>query len=287
MCSECEIDGPILPLIESIQMRLKLPNVNFIFYEYFFKAVVGDGIWKQCFAENKRLGTNVSEAFAHAIIENNYFAWLYDYKNKNPGCTLLTEYNLADQENEDSNDDDDKWIFCSDLDKIEIALPNDDGDDYELVFNEGPTKEQAKAAAEEVRKDALSNVSNRHHMQSYKKAKSMLTADTLTTTMLEMTSQSAAKEFTKKKRKSMMELKKYTGSASKKTKWDSYKFKGWSEEGKAFMVKMTKAIKDDVESGAHGKWEKLYKKICDAINKSDQIDQGSSSSDDKMDYSVL
>jgi hypothetical protein len=46
------------------------------------------------------------------------------------------------------------------LDKIEIALPNDAGDDYELVFNEGPTKEQAKAAAEEVRKDALANVSN-------------------------------------------------------------------------------------------------------------------------------
>jgi hypothetical protein len=58
----------------------------------------------------------------------------------------------------------------------------------------------------------------------------------------------------------MMELKKYTGSASKKTKWDSNKFKGWSEEGKAFMVKMTKVIKDDVELGAHVKWEKLYKK---------------------------
>ncbi len=70
------------------------------------------------------------------------------------------------------------------MDEIEIALPNDDGDDYELVFNEGPTKEQAKAAAEEP----------------------------------EMTSRLAAKEFTKKKRKSMMELKKYTGSDSKKTK---------------------------------------------------------------------
>jgi hypothetical protein len=102
-----------------------------------------------------------------------------------------------------------------------------------------------------------------------------------------MTSRSAANEFTKKKRKSMMELKKYTGSASKKTKWDSNKFKGWSEEAMVFMVKMTKAIKDDVESGVHEKWEKLYKKICDAINKSDQIDKGSSSSDDKMDYSVL
>jgi hypothetical protein len=59
-----------------------------------------------------------------------------------------------------------------------------------------------------------------------------------------------------------LELKKYTGSASKKTKRDSDKFKGWSDEGKAFMVKMMKAIKDDVESGAHGKWENLYKKIC-------------------------
>jgi hypothetical protein len=130
------------------------------------------------------------------IIKNNYLAWLYDYKNKNPGCTLLTEYDLVEQENEDSNDDDDKQIFCSDLDKIEIALPNNDSGDYELVFNEGPTKEQAKAAAEEVRKDALANVSNRCHMQSYKKLKSMLMADTLTTTMSEMTSQSAAKEFT-------------------------------------------------------------------------------------------
>jgi hypothetical protein len=69
--------------------------------------------------------------------------------------------------------------------------------------------------------------------------------------MPEMTSQLAAKEFTKKKRKSMMELKKYTGSASKKTKGTvTSSSKGWSKEGKAFMVKMMKAIKDDVELGA-------------------------------------
>jgi hypothetical protein len=84
-----------------------------------------------------------------------------------------------------------------------------------------------------------------------------------------------------------MELKKYTGSASKKTKKDGDEFKHWSDEGKACMVKMMKAIKDDVKLGAHGMWEKLYKKICEAMNKSDKIDQGSSSSDDKMDYSVL
>jgi hypothetical protein len=32
---------------------------------------------------------------------------------------------------------------------------------------------------------------------------------------------------------------------------------------------------------------RMYKKICNAINKYDQIDQGSLSSDDEMDYSVL
>jgi hypothetical protein len=84
ICCECEIDGSILPSIKSFQIRLKLPKVNFTFYEYFFKAMVEDGILKQHFTENKRLGTNVSEAFAHAIIKNNYFTWLYDYKNKNP-----------------------------------------------------------------------------------------------------------------------------------------------------------------------------------------------------------
>jgi hypothetical protein len=42
---------------------------------------------------------------------------------KKTGYTLQSEYDLAKQENEDSNDNDDKWTFCSDLDEIEIALP--------------------------------------------------------------------------------------------------------------------------------------------------------------------
>jgi hypothetical protein len=67
-----------------------------------------------------------------------------------------------------------------------------------LVFDEGPTKEQAKAAAEEVRKDALANLSNWHHMQCYKKVESMLVADMLTTNMPDTTSWAAAKEFMKK-----------------------------------------------------------------------------------------
>jgi hypothetical protein len=43
--------------------------------------------------------------------------------------------------------------------------------------------------------------------------------------MPDMTSHVAAEEFMKKKQKSMMQLKKYTGGASNKTRKDSDKFK--------------------------------------------------------------
>jgi hypothetical protein len=49
------------------------------------------------------------------------------------------------------------------------------------------------------KKDTLANVSNWHHMQSCKKVKSMLMADTLTTNMPDMMSWVAAKEFTKRR----------------------------------------------------------------------------------------
>jgi hypothetical protein len=47
------------------------------------------------------------------------------------------------------------------------------------------------------------------------------------------------------------------------------KFKGWSEEGKAFVVKMTNDIKKDVDSGVHSKWE-MYRKITKVIKVTDK-----------------
>ena len=51
------------------------------------------------------------------------------------------------------------------------------------------------------------------------------------------------------------------------------KFKGWSEEGKAFVVKMTNDIKKDVDSGVHNKQEKMYRKINELVKKSDEQEQ--------------
>jgi len=82
----------------------------------------------------------------------------------------------------------------------------------------------------------------------------------------------------------------YTGGSTKKSKKDSskkdvVKTRGWSDEARKFMVKMTKDIKRDVDSKAHGKWEKVYKKICSTVKESD--DQESDEEEVEADYSVL
>jgi len=114
------MDGSFLPSLESFQMRSKMPKVYYVFYEHFFKAVVSDGIWKRHFNES-RFGTNVLEASTHLCLQNNYFAWLYDYKVSHPNSTLKAEYDLANKEPSDTeglSDDntDAPQIFCGDLD---------------------------------------------------------------------------------------------------------------------------------------------------------------------------
>ena len=204
----------ILPSIESFQMRLLLPKVYYIFYEYFFKAVIGEGTWKRCFTGNKRFGTNILEAYAHAIIKNNYFAWLYDYKSKHPASTLQTEYDLAvqksyksDDDDEEQEDDDDaeEPTFCGDLDKVEIALRRDRGTgfEYHLVTDAPTTKAEYKEAQEDARRArnlVLANLTDENR-DSYERVNALLTSDTSDTsdTSSPMDSHSLAKELTKKK----------------------------------------------------------------------------------------
>jgi hypothetical protein len=52
-------------------------------------------------AENKRFGMTVLEAFTYPALSNNYMARLYDYKHKNPASTVITEYNLKENGNDE------------------------------------------------------------------------------------------------------------------------------------------------------------------------------------------
>lgn len=265
MCEDCEEYLAVLPSIESFQTRLKLPKVYYLFYDYFFKAVMGEARWKRHYQEDKRFGTSVAEAFAHALLENNYFAWLFDYKCKNEGsCNLKTEYEIDDT-SRTSETDHSISVFCGDLAGVEIALPESDGEEYRCLQEESSSPEAYEAARtaanklqEEILKEAVSAAGHKRAFDAARQIQERFSRD----------EPESSRDRAKKKRKCMRELKVYTGSAVRSG--SERRYKGWSDEGKKFLFEMTGQIKDDVALGSHAQWEKMYRRICEVIKQSEE-----------------
>jgi hypothetical protein len=234
---------------------------------------------------------------------------LYDYKSNNPASTLQTEYDLADDEDtlsvdkEDDEDDeepqeeadDKRKTFCGDLDEVEIANPQmDNHSGFHLVVNGDQEYKEVQQVMRQARKAILRSNGFRCNKDSYDKVTAMLTRDTSDTSDYNSSPSDShsvlAKECTKKRRKSMCELKTYTGGSARKKRHkmkDKDGYQGWLQEGKAFMVMHTKEIKEDIESGKHGEWEKMYKRICAAVKKSDEDEDAGGDDGKDVDYSVL
>jgi hypothetical protein len=115
---ECDVDGNLLPSIESFNKQWRIPKMYSLFFDY-------KGVWKQRIVGNKRLGTKIAEAHGNAMLRNNYFAWLYKFNVKNLGTTLKMEYNqMALQDGEEGQEALQEQnqtllqLFCGDLDMI-------------------------------------------------------------------------------------------------------------------------------------------------------------------------
>ena len=65
------------------------------------------------------------------------------------------------------------------------------------------------------------------------------------------------KERSKKRRKMLKGLKKWTGQKEEGER----RFKGWSDSGHQAFVRWTQDIREDVKDGTHALWEKAYKEI--------------------------
>ena len=88
----CNANSAVFPSMEAFEMQLEIPLVYVVFYDFFFKASVGDAKWKkECLErEYKSLGSIQAESFAMLQLKNNYFAWLLEAKKAMP--TLITDY---------------------------------------------------------------------------------------------------------------------------------------------------------------------------------------------------
>jgi len=160
LCDDCEEERKVLPSLESFNKRMDLPKVHFIFFHYFFRAVIGENAWKlRMSGETERLGTIMAEAYANLQLNNNYFAWLYDYKMKHPHTTLKTEYDDMEERSTPASNDNEgggtqtaaPQLFCGDLELVEVAVPtsatnadNDTAADEEDGEDADEEEEQAR-----------------------------------------------------------------------------------------------------------------------------------------------
>ena len=94
LCNFCFQGRIVLPSIEAFEMGIEVVPVYFAFYEYFFKASVGESRWKRACLQatdlKERIGSVQDEAFALIQLKNNYFAWLVEAKTNIEG--LVTDY---------------------------------------------------------------------------------------------------------------------------------------------------------------------------------------------------
>jgi len=298
LCDECDCEGTVLPSLESFAERWRLPKVNYLFYHYFYRAVVGDTNWKGRLSESKRLGPVAIEAYAHATLRNQYFAWLFEYKVDNPGTGLKTEYDMMP---EGVVPDDEEQhavppLFCASLDLLEVSVPtttnttNNDSnaepedeprDDFKLLLlnehGEGTNEYKAavehdKAIAKEIKRRIDEDRTRDHddvgsvYTSSLPRYVSMIAK--LQEDAIQATSEDTSSKK-KRRRASRDSMRKFTDK-KRKTKKESNAIQGWTDEGKRYMDERVRELRRDEQSGVRFKWESMYRKLWAVAKQADE-----------------
>ena len=103
----CKRDNAVFSSLESFHASLEDPKTSYILYDYFLKYGVGCSKWadKVKSKTDDEMSHVMWEAFAHTILENNYFSWLLEFRAKDKsGSPVVTEYQLeADWTPQDTN----------------------------------------------------------------------------------------------------------------------------------------------------------------------------------------
>jgi hypothetical protein len=231
--------------LESIERRLEDPKAYYIFYQFFYKAAVGEGRWNDCMDDSEvRIGNDTTEAFALLLFANNYKCWLYEEKLTHGGA-LWTEYDSV-------------GVSIVDMMLLDQEFVLEEGSDKLLV---GDTTKQTYKKAVKARKDWLTKLKGmpvctdmKNSWRQTARDEEVLALDENEPNGVETTTK---KGRDKKRRKLMRGLKKWTGLADDGER----KFKGWSDKGHRAFEQWTVSIKNDVISGRYALWEKAFREV--------------------------
>lgn len=243
LCKQCHEKQLVMPACESFELRIKNPKMYFVFYTYFYSAVIGGTAWKRQVEDEEtlHLGNVSSEAFGHILLLNNYKAWLHVAKTQEGWTSMKTEYDPPDEIIDKQGLADyllSEWEF--DI----TATETDDLESYmvsEAMYSEGYKRLK-------VRRLALEKLGHE------RLAAAVLTAgDDSDEGGADAEEGIDDNEVRPSKRKRMLQLKKYT------SKNDGKKlFGGWAPEAQKKMMEIGSGIKADVEDGKYAIFVKAY-----------------------------
>ena len=252
MCRRCEANRQVLPSIEHFQDRLKNPKMYYFFYHYFVRAVIGESQWKRNIQGKLRLATSPAEAYAHSLIENNYFAWMFEYKYEHSGATTLkTAYDDEDIGN---------LFGTTELKEVEVALPEEEGGGFKCIEKDKDEQgyEAAKRKREETEEETAKQATS--ETDGHKKIFDKMN-DTINN--LEATPPPRdQREAKRKKRRLMKDLKVHTGAAtSSRDEGRRRQSVSAGDKTNRFLNEMTKMIKIDVRAGKQKQFETMYMQL--------------------------
>ena len=222
--------------------------------------MIGDANWKRNIKKNQRLATSNAEAYAHCLLENNYFAWLFEYKQERKDTmTIKTAYEL----DSDRNLFTEKW-----LEDVEIEEPAGDDIEFKLIIKDDDNNKEYEAARkmrekreEETTEQALSEEDG--HKEDF---------DEMIEKLNSFVGDPNEHEEKRKIRKCMKGLKIHTG------KIDS----GGEnvDNTNKFIAEMSKKVKSDFRSGKQEEYEKTYLQLV-SIEQEWRESQGSKNNRDR------
>ena len=235
LCEFCNSNGAVLPSLEAFDMRVEIPVVYIIFYDYFLKPSVGDARWKKICMDKRSvsLGSVQSESFAMILLRNNYFAWLLEAKKALP--TLVTEY-CPEPRRRGKRSGAQAWMGDLEIDMMngnvgETHLVGEDDDNYDALVKK--TEQGLKRAVSKARQN-----------DTYKEM--MRTLDEIGEGTIDdiadeddLSEEQVKLARMRKKRKILKPLREYTVRQG-----EEGKFKGWSRRAADDMARLNSELKE-------------------------------------------
>ena len=255
LCKECDESGQLLPSIEHFQRRYENPRVYFLFYHYFVRAVMGESKWKRNIESKRKLATNIAEAYAHSIIENNYFAWLFEYKTRRQRNNIKTEYDdgiiFGGEEEAEETEWKDLLYMPSEVKDIEISVPEGEDTEFKLV-----TKDEDEDKYEEIRQARKELVEQMGRKTKDASESHKRKFDKMNDAVLDYErDREDLDDMEAKKRR-----RRVTGDLKV-----CKKGKRGSDASKKLIFDIKRQIREDSQSGRQKQFEKTYTKVLEAI----------------------